>query len=312
MDPFFLIWGIVLPAVISALILVIGWRPWRRTAHAVASPRDGGSAVAALAIGYIVGHWTSLGGPGSTADISVWVIYLCMGAAILGLTQQMWGRHALPRWFIRVGASSVAAWLIFRPLIGQSWGVADASLGIVGVGFTIVLIWSILDYLTERETGASLLVSLLGVGAIGSAGLIFSATATTGQAAGIVLTVGGVLLLFSWRYPRVGQLAGIAPVVTVVLVSQWTIGFLYAEMPWGTWVLLAAGMAALIVSRLAAVRELKPVLALVIRVGLSGTLALGGAGLAAKSYFGSGSTATDAADRPGGNDYGYDEDYGYE
>lgn len=138
-----LLLSIVLPASIAAVVMVVGWRPWRRSTPV----RNGHWSVPiAFGIGFIVSFFIEDGLPRWPFDRYQWIGPLAAGAAAAGFA------HALtPRRWWSVVLIAVATAVLSGALIAPpGWTTIAARIGLALIVLASVLL---LEPLAARRPG---------------------------------------------------------------------------------------------------------------------------------------------------------------
>ncbi len=227
--------GVVGPAAACALVLALGWRPWRRGAPSVrTAPLVAGLAAAA---GYAVGHGLIVGWafflPAEKRD---WLPWVSIGVAIPALVDGLWPLRVWLRCGLRVLLSGLAVWLVVRSKSG--WSLAYMTMAVAGL-------WLAVEPLVRRKDGAgrglAWLVTLLAASAV----LAVSGSASFGQLVGVVAACLGVLTLAAWRDRNRVFLHGASGMMVVLPAALWLNlrQYSYGEVPLASALLLAAAMA---------------------------------------------------------------------
>ena len=193
-----LIYGVLLPAVVAGIVLLLGRRSW--------------AAALGIGAGYAAGHalqfdWPSL----PPAEATNWPVYFAIGAAILAIVETTWEPRALLRWLARAVIGGVAFWLLRPPDQGVTW---------IGVALGAMLaFWALLSLLSRRLGDASL--SLVLVVTLAGASALFGLTNSVSLA-----RMGGCLTSAvgaCWVLSAIGvgrEIArGVVPVVSIVFAS---------------------------------------------------------------------------------------------
>jgi hypothetical protein len=246
-----LLYGALLPAAVSAAVLLLTWRPWRRDLPPEGTAWGVGLALAA---GYLVGHVGVEGGrppwPPREAVDRLW--YLTFAAAALSLLDG-WRRG--PAWLRRLPRAALwlgAVWLLSLAALRQPGGEAVPTL--LGAAAAGLLFWAALAGLARRLPGPALPLALLPTAA-GAAVLLYRChTIRLAQLAGVVAAA--LLPLLARSCVRPALMTATAPVV-LLLPGLWLTARLYAYTtpPATSLALLAAAALAAGVTCLPGVRR---------------------------------------------------------
>ncbi|MBK8481804.1 MAG: hypothetical protein IPL40_11590 [Proteobacteria bacterium] len=320
-----LLWGALVPALLSATLFLAASRPWAAStaASTAALPASEASAAAgvgqplgrwgaalALAAGYIAGHWGLAGGPlSANNDVSQTLLYLAALGGALGALDALWQRPIALRWGLRLLACAGSAWLLVRPLAAQGGPIAQYGLAAATVAGGMLAVWSILDGAAAREPGPGLGLALLLWVVAGAAVLVMAGTAAVGQLAGAAAAALGGLWVVTWRWPASGRLTSAAPVLALVAVGQWAVGLLYAELPKASFVLLVLAPLGLVLVQLPRLARCRPLTRHALRLGLVALLAIPAVALAARDYFAA--SASSPRNPAAGGESTSDPNYGY-
>ena len=240
-----IVFGVVLPIVISIFVMLIAWRPWLRSGAVFRGQWGGAVAVGA---GYLVAHvgihgWPSFD-PAKAQHAAFW-------AALLGMVVGVASVSAKPRPIWRrigraVGAI-VIVWLVMRwkMTLGQ-WTLAELALW-VGIGaLGALLFWALISILRESveeveeapersaRTGFDTLFVLSGVAGLGSLLIGFNAHLVSGAQASGAMALGLLVcaLVCLWR-PGIGAMRSATPVVALCLPAIWIDAALRADLDFG-------------------------------------------------------------------------------
>jgi hypothetical protein len=241
-----LLFGELLPASVAALVLILGWQPWRRTDP----PRTTWSDAAAFGCAYGAAHVSLLGRPmfppAQPVCLLAWLVVVTMvvgglqGHLVVPSVLRFLGRFAL-------GVLMLVAML--QPLAGR-WPTARLTGWLVGLMLLAPLLWTALARLAQRSPDASLPLSLAVTAAASSAALRLSGDSPLWLASG-ALAAG----LIAWSgvafvHGRMSLARGALPVVFVLGVGAPLLGRLYASLPAPALVLLTGALVAPAVAEL--------------------------------------------------------------
>lgn len=201
--------GVVLPAVIAAAVLVLGFRPWRRKDHYQGGLWSGGIALAlAFFVSFISQNgWEKLH-PTSKWD---WNVYLALALGVIGLPAALLREST---WFTWLAGPLLvlAIMLIIKPLDNPT----HALLGIPGLCGVSLTLWFLLESLARKRPGASLPISFL----IIFTGVAIIAELTGGLTfpiiCGALSGVCGAAFVISLLNPRFSFHAGATPLLATM------------------------------------------------------------------------------------------------
>ncbi len=216
--------GLLLPLLLSTAVL------------AAARPRPGARLWAgALAVGGgCLAGWTALRGwpPFPPPERMKWLPYLGLAATALGLVDGARAWAGWLRWPPRAAGWGAAVWLLLQPrMVNESWGTSRTAALLAGLGAAGLVLWWVLDRLSERLRGASLSLALLVV-VVGSALVAVKSGLASSAALYLVLAGtlgGGVIAGGLWRDLSLAR--GGTTVLAVLLPWMWLLGYFYAEVP---------------------------------------------------------------------------------
>lgn len=245
--------AVLIPAALSAVILLGAWRPWKRRGRLPDGRWGGGIALAAA---YAAGHAVIAGVPPfPPVDVTNWPFYFGIGAAGLGVVG-VWRCGGMVRQVGRGGAALLVAWLLLRPLAAAGWSAAEGWMWIPGTAAVLLGVCASTAALAERSSGSGLGLTLFIVAAGTGAVLYYSGTASLAQGAGALASGLFVCFLIGLGCPRFSLARGAAPVAAVLLVSLWTCGYFYTEdMPAASAAALAAAPSVAWIGRWPALRR---------------------------------------------------------
>ena len=177
-----LLWGVALPAVAAAVMLVVAWQPWRREHRAGARPW---AVPLALAIGFVLGAGSVLGWPAFPPLDSVeWLWFLALPWAAVGVAESLVAISGVRLWLERALLASVSAWLLLRPLVPYTWDGAKAAVWITGLAGAMLLACAALDRCDNRSQRITTAAGVLILAAASGLVLMLSGSQKLGQLAG--------------------------------------------------------------------------------------------------------------------------------
>lgn len=169
-------YGVVLPALASAAVLLVSWPLWRRAAH----PRtDAWSVALALGFSCAVGQigvegWRSFP-PREVADR---LFYLLLAAVALSFLN-LW--RSCPNW-LRGALAAVlglaVVWFVLPPALRKEANFDVLASWLAGLGLAGLLFWAMLAFTARRLPGAALPLILVIVSA-GTAGVLYRGHSVT-------------------------------------------------------------------------------------------------------------------------------------
>ncbi len=235
-----LLWGAMLPAVITFAVLVGSWRAWRREGVST----HWGTPLA-LALGYLFAHWRIVGLPISfpPVDSNEWPFVAAIVFAVWGVVEHFASRRTLLCEAGRVVLVVVISWLVLRPLMGNLWQGASATLWWLSLALGWWLWWSVQARLSASVPGLLLPLILSMVAGGGGLVLLWSGSSSLSQLSGAVAAVTGATVpLVLWR--TMGCIgSGSVAFVAGVLGLLWVNAIAFVPVP--VWRIAALATASL-------------------------------------------------------------------
>jgi hypothetical protein len=228
-----IIFGVIAPALVSTVIVLLAWL----------ATRDRGWAVpVAVGVGFFVGFYL-LFRPGFPPGDSVqWLAWAAPIAAAAGVVQ--WGMtRGTSRlgtvWFVNLtivaALAGVIVWLMLRPLFGSTWDEAKSTgvMWIAAIAAATAVWWIQTDVQAARDSGPTFAVALVIVLALASATMAMTGSQTLGQIGGMLAAaVGAVALIGLFLSGMTLARGGIVPIAVlfVPLLAASLDGF-FSTMP---------------------------------------------------------------------------------
>lgn len=259
------VWGILLPGGVAAVVLAAGWRPWNRTAEAGKS----GLAAGAVAMGgaLIAAQAAIVGIEVPPIQAGDWLALLLAAAVLLGLVDALFALPGWLRWWLKGTLSAALPLLLLMPLLRHTWSAGEAAAILGALSLGTLGLWRTLDRLSERVRGAGLPLAL-GVVTSGSAAVLaVSGSASLGQLGGALAVAVGVALIVGLLKPSFSLARGAVPPLTVGLTGLWLNGTFYADVPPASLILLFAAPAFALIGQLKPIASLKPWQTALLRAG---------------------------------------------
>ena len=249
-----LIYGVLLPALIAGVLLLLGGRG----TSLAGKPRPFLGALA-IGAGYLLCHVMRVGMPpvpfGTTQVPSRdWIAWIVLAAIVLAPIR-VWPR--IQRW----GGPLYLAFfsvLVFRLVLGNALGDDARGLAIrLGLTMLFYVGWSLLERFTLRSTGPAAAVGLIvaGCGVAGCA--FFGKSELLAQVCGAVCAGLGAAALVATMDKGASLPTGAVAVSLIVFVSTIVILSVY-DMPRSSTVLLSVSLIAPFVSQIGKLKELSP------------------------------------------------------
>ncbi|MBL9030629.1 MAG: hypothetical protein JNM80_02850 [Phycisphaerae bacterium] len=265
--------GVVPPLLVSALLVLAAWRPWRASAP-TAGARAGGGGGGWAASG-AVGLSLAVAFPLITGELSLpprtatgYLPFIGAAAWVIGAGCSTWNKSTLVRALVALVACGLVAFVVLRPMLRHAWPGAGGWLRVGGLGAAAAAVWVVLAPLegvggsgkgggmgggsgggSGGGTGGGARVSLaLWAGSVaGAVMLLLAESASLAQAAGSVAVGLGVLVVVSWWRPVLAVGAGAAGAWSMAMGGVLLAGHAYAGTPPGV-----ASVVLVLVSPLAA------------------------------------------------------------
>ncbi|GIV17066.1 MAG: hypothetical protein KatS3mg022_2501 [Armatimonadota bacterium] len=240
-----LVWGALLPAVITLLILAVSWRAWRREGV----PTHWGTPLA-LAAGYLFAHWRIVGLPMSfpPVDSNEWLFVVATIVAVWGVIEHFAANSPLLRDAGRAVLVAAISWFVLRPLMGNVWQGASAYIWWISLALGWWLWWSLQARLAANMPGILVPLVLSMVAGGGGLVLLWSNSSSLSQFSGAVAAViGATVPLVFWR--REGSIgSGGVAFVAGTLGLIWVNAIAFVPVPvWRIAVLSIASLTPLFV-----------------------------------------------------------------
>jgi hypothetical protein len=233
-----LLFGVGLPAIIVAIVLVIAWRPWR-SQRTPAGGEWGGPL--ALGAGFAAGYLALFGRPPfPPIDSTDWLFFLAVLLAVSGVIDGLW---RLPGWLRCVVGLAVAALTVtslLSPLVRNTWGPAEGAAWLAALAAIVWLVWSSLDALAGRDGNDSLVLQLVAVSGMASLVLMLSGSLKLAQLGGAQTAALGASLLVSLVSRSRGFARGAIPVFVVLSSGLMISGHFFASLTAANALLLGA------------------------------------------------------------------------
>lgn len=235
-----LLLGVVAPAIIGLIVMLIAHRPWRRRSGTVG--KWGGAVGVALA--YIVAHIGLYGPPQfKPAPVEHWLVWIALSGMVIGVLESYWRGSRWGRLLWRAVAAAGGVWLLVRlQVINNLWTSGQAALWTAGLAGGVVFFWSIADALTQRIErqggGGGAALTLSAVTGFGAAIIVLDGqTLVVGQFAGALSIALLACAAVAWWQPRAMIGRGGAAVVGLLAPMLWIDAWMWAEL--GAWHALA-------------------------------------------------------------------------
>lgn len=223
-----LLWGAVAPAAITAVVVAVSWRAWRRDGV----PSHWGTPVA-IAAGYLFAHWRIVGAPTQfpPIDSTQWLFVATVALGLWGVVEHLLVTKSALLWVGRLVLAAVAGWVTLVPLIGNVWQGATGYLWWGGLVLVWWLWWSVQARVATAQSGVLVPLILSMVAGGGGFVLLWSNSSSLSQLSGAVAAVIGVMVpLVFWR--REGNVgAGGIAAVAGLLGLLWINAIAFVPVP---------------------------------------------------------------------------------
>ncbi|MHC4977983.1 MAG: hypothetical protein ACYTGT_03025 [Planctomycetota bacterium] len=250
-----LLLGLLVPALVCGAFIVAAARP--RLDGGPARGQWGG--LVGLTLGYLIAHVAVAGWPPlQPVDVTDWIPHAAVAAMVVGLIAWLWPRAVGLHWCLRFALAAGAVVVVTLPTMRHTWTTVQSVIVLLVLVPAMLATWISLDGLARRMSGPALALILLILSGAGSIALVVSKTAKLGQLCAALAAMAGAGLVVAWWNRRSSLGAGAAGVAAVLLGYLWLEGYLYAELPVASAILLAAAPSAAWVAALPAVRKLAP------------------------------------------------------
>lgn len=220
--------GVIGPALVASLILLLGWRPW-----SARRPDGRWSGSLALGLSFFAAHSLLLARPplpfgGRTLTAQEWLAWIALGGGVLFLFEPRTGRAALA---LRIALATALLASVLRAKVRNDWDRTEQELWQLGLCLGLILVWSSTELIARRARGASVPCALLLADAFfavvaGLTGSVFLA-----QLGGALCAALGAACVLAWWRPDT-TLAG--PGIAIWAVTHAGLSmcaFFYSYMP---------------------------------------------------------------------------------
>ena len=224
-------YGVILPMVVAAVVLLVGWRPWQeRSGERVrwAPPLAFGLAYSATHIG--------LGGKPETMP------YIVAGITVVGLAESFYPDVQPLHWVRRAAVVPLLLWLVAGFMFENSWSTTQALLWSGGLAVAVAGMIGSFDAILERHQGilGPVVLTIFGTGA--ALVLALNNTARIGQLIGGLTAAAAVSAAVSWWRHEAYVSRGGVTVFVLTLATVYASGYfqLFEQPVWASVALLAA------------------------------------------------------------------------
>jgi hypothetical protein len=225
------LFGVLLPALIAAGVLVAAWRPWQESS----GNRVRWAPPLALGLAYAAAH-IGLGGKPETMP------YIAAGITLVGLAEAAFPDQRPLHWIVRAAAIPVLLWLVAGFMFENSWSTTQAILWSGGLAVAVAAMIGSFDTILERHQGilGPVVLTIFGTGA--SLVLALNNTARIGQLIGGLTAAAAASAAVSWWRDEAYVSRGGVAVFVLILTTMYASGYfqLFEQPVWASVALLAA------------------------------------------------------------------------
>jgi hypothetical protein len=233
-----LLFVVVVPAVVAALLVVMfGW------AGRQAGVAGAGPAAIALALGAgAIAAQVAIAGPAfPPIEVTDRIPWLVLAAVVLGLCESIHPSPAWARWENRLLLGVLVVWAVLaEPVLKADWSTRRNLAVQGGLVLAIFAAWMNLEILAARKSTMVLGPSLLVVATGTDLALLFSGSVVLGRIGGGLTAALGAAWVVSWWRPDRSMSRGGVPVLVVTVAALLIVGHVYSGLPLSAAVLLAA------------------------------------------------------------------------
>lgn len=209
-----LVYGILAPAVIAGVLLLVAWRPWQEEA-----PEGFWGGGFGFAAGYLAAHFGLNGTPDTMP-------YLVGGLAVVAGVEAFAASKRWLVWLVRVMVVPVATYLVAAFMFSADhWAGVEAVAWLAGFTVSAVAAIATLDTYAREHPGATVPISLLLLGTGAALVLALSGTARVGELLGGVTAMFGAAMVLSWWDGRLSLARGGVTVGVLLIASLVIFGY---------------------------------------------------------------------------------------
>ncbi len=278
--------GVILPALVSAALLAIAWRPWRRPGQNGAGPEPATTlspalSAAAMGLGVIASDLLIRGWQGLWPIATTNFVPHATLVAIITGTLASWGRlRLLGRVAMVLLGALVCTYLLTQHRVKSQWTGLERVAWLAGLTLVPTVLALACEAWARRFAGARLAILVWLAFSAAAVVLLFSGSAALGQVTGAFAATTGPFVLLAWWRRDLRAMVGAGVVAGLMLPSMLTVQF-YKDVP-----MVAAGLVAAIpllvwLSRFGPMRQLPGWLATLVCVMLGAGLAGGAIAISA-------------------------------
>lgn len=279
-ERFEIIYGLVLPAVLAALLSL----------PALFFRRDGRACKKTLwlhlglGIPFVIGFGGLFGVPRlPVAESWQWLFYIVAGITVLGVVDSLWPAPMWARAAVVLLVTEACAWLLLWPLVRNDWADGHPLLWIEAFSLALFFSWVGLNALGDRISGTQFSFALLPPAVAVSLVAMLSGYRTIGPMGGIPFACIAAMLPIVWL-ASVSYTRGPVLLWIVICYGLLTVGYFFANVTTTNGLLLLVSPQMAWIGELPAIRRLKPVPRGMLRVAAVALPAFVAVGLAGVSF----------------------------
>lgn len=260
--------GVVLPAAIALVALVVGWQPWRELDEEAGAARWRlAAAPLGVAGGYTATHVAIVGWPTipPTNDLH-WLAWAAVAAIVVGVVEAFADSTPVS-WGLRVVLYAATLWLSLGFMVEHHWAVGQAVGWIGGATLLAVLATRALAATSRRHPDVSVPLVMTVAAAGAAVVLVLLGTAKMAQLLGALAATSGAWTVVTWWRGRMPAHRGGTTAFVALFYGALAYGYLstadvpalgeaLSDMPLMAVLLVAASPLALWAFRLPVVERL--------------------------------------------------------
>lgn len=186
----------------------------------------------AVAAGYLAGHLALQGLPGlPPTSIFHALPYLAVTALILPALETFWSKQLVIKWAVRFVIFLGLFLFILLRVIQNNWQLWESLVWLAGLTLGLLMVWWVLEQLSQTEQSPALLLTALVILAAGSS-LTALATGSVklGQVGGALAASLGTIMLLSW-FMKVEAIPYLVSVFIFVQGGLWLGATVFSKTP---------------------------------------------------------------------------------
>ncbi len=217
-----ILWAVVAPAVLTAVILALSAIPWRKR------PTPIWSLPLALAAGFAIAYVGVVGRPAFPPRAAqAWLMYLAPVAFVLAFVQALAPKSR--RFAAALSALTLIAipWLFLRTRVGLA--PKEYWLSLLCIALAMVVFWMVVEKLARRVPGVPIPLVLMITAIVASMALMNAHTRDFALLAGSVVAVFAAAILLAW-WRRIVPSGGLALSFAILIPGLLAGGYFYADL----------------------------------------------------------------------------------